>query len=65
MIDPDATGVGDDAPYYWLSEDNAGRSCDDCGAEATAYVHHTGFRCGDCADVPDERRPPISERRET
>lgn len=43
--------------YYHLSTRNAGRQCGACGdRRATAYVHGAGFRCAECADVPDELR---------
>ena len=40
--------------YYHLSRSNAPRLCGECGEPATAYVHGTGFRCGECAAVPAE-----------
>jgi len=41
---------------FHLTEKNAPRSCGDCGEPATAYIHETGFYCGDChPGAPDSR----------
>ena len=43
--------------YHHLSTRNAERTCGACGdRRATAYVHGTGLRCGECADVPETCR---------
>lgn len=43
--------------YHHLSTENAERPCGACNERrATAYVHETRFRCGECADVPESRR---------
>ncbi len=41
---------------FHLTENNAPRSCGDCGERATAYFHEKGFFCGGCREAaPAER----------
>jgi len=44
-----------------LTESNAPWACSECNGEATAYLHDSGFRCGECDGRAPTERPAQGE----